>query len=119
MVDEIRDEEGRGVGKEKLLEIIKRRWSGEGSPSQVATALFPEEGDKSLITENHAQMIIPKIRMRILEAARDRKRKKSLITVFLEAFNDEMISFERKGRLEYLGALQALAEAEEAKKAKL
>ncbi len=119
MTENIREEEGGGLGRQKLLEILKKRWGSESSPSQVATALFPEEGDKSMITENHAQMIIPKIRMRVLEAARDRKRKKSLVAVFLEAFNEEMISFERKGRFEYLGALQALAEVEEEKKAKL
>ena len=119
MVEELEPEEGKGKSKKALIDLLKRRFSEEGSPSDVARALFPEEGDKSLITENHAQMIIPKIRMRIILAALETRRTKSLIQVFLEGHNDEMISFERKGRLEYLGALQALAEVTEEKKAKL
>jgi len=35
-----------------------------------------------------------------------------LIQVFVEEYDRRMISYQRKGRLELLGALQSLAEAE-------
>ena len=50
--------------------------------------------------------------MRILEEAANPDRTKSLVQVFIEEYDKRMISYNRKGRLELLGALQALAESE-------
>ena len=52
--------------------------------------------------------------MKLLLAASDPDRTKPLVQIFIEEYNREMVGFERKGRLEGLGALQALlAESEE------
>jgi hypothetical protein len=56
-------------------------------------------------------MVMAKIRLRLVMAAMDPKRVKSLIECFIEYYNEEMISYKRQGRNEYLGALQALADA--------
>ena len=82
--------------------------------------LYDLEGDDAwmnegaLVTENPPRMVVSKVRMKIILAASDPNRTKPLIQVFLEEYNKEMVGFERKGRLEGLGALQALlAESEE------
>jgi len=67
-----------------------------------------------LITENPPRMVLNKIRMKIILAAADPERTKPLIQVFLEEYNREMVGFERKGKLEDMGMMQALmAEGEE------
>ena len=48
----------------------------------------------------------------MIEEAANPDRTKSLVAVFIEEYDRRMISFKRKGRLELLGALQALAESE-------
>jgi len=67
-----------------------------------------EKDDLTLVTENTKQMVITKVRMKILLAAQDLERVKPLIQVQIEEFNKEMVSFMRQGRLEALGALQSL-----------
>lgn len=101
-----------GLSKEQLVEYFKRRYQQTDTRSEVVRELYDRE-DKSLVTETHAQMILPKVGMKVLIAALDPKRTKPLIQVWLEAYNDEMISFKRQGRHELLGALQALAVSEE------
>lgn len=103
---------GFGVTRKQLIEALKARIEGEGLRPLVAKELYDVE-DLSLVTETHGSMIVPKVRMRILLAAMDKDREKPLLQVFLESYNKEMVSYERQGRLEYLGALQALASAAE------
>ena len=104
---------GLGVTKQQLRDYLKGRLREEGNRPYVTSELYArEDDDYTLVTENHPRMLVHKIRMRVLLAAMDTKRTKSLIQVFLEAYNEEMISFKRQGRQEYLGALQALASQE-------
>lgn len=98
---------GMGLTRDQLINFLKRKEEESDSTPFVVKALFGD--DLSLVTETHARMIVPKVRMRLLLAASDPDREKPLIQVFLEEYNKEMVNFERKGRLELLGALQALA----------
>jgi hypothetical protein len=98
--------------KQQLVEALKRRLEGADQRSDVIKEMYDKE-DLSLLTETHAQMVTAKVRMRLLLAAQDPTRSKPLVQVFLEEYNKEMISFERKGRLELLGALQALESIDE------
>jgi hypothetical protein len=60
-----------------------------------------------MITETPNSMIIPLVRMEILNAASDPDRTESLITVFTRAYDRRMISRERKGRIEAVEIMQA------------
>lgn len=99
--------EGGKLTRDQLIAFLQRKEEETDSTPYVVKALFGD--DLSLVTETHARMIIPKVRMRLLLAASDPDREKPLVQVFLEEYNKEMVNFERKGRLELLGALQALA----------
>ena len=104
--------QGKGLTREQLVEFLKRKEEESDTTPFVVRALFGD--DLSLVTETHANMIVPKVRMRLLLAASDPNREKPLVQVFLEEYNKEMVNFERKGRMELLGALQALvSEGEE------
>ena len=96
-----------GLTREQLISFLRRKEEESDTTPYVVRALFGE--DLSLVTETHSRMIITKVRMRLLLAASDPEREKPLVQVFLEEYNKEMVNFERKGRLELLGALQALA----------
>ena len=101
----------KSLTKEELIEILRSSQDDGVRPAAVRE-LFNTKDDLTLKTETPPRMILPLVRMKILEAASDPDRKKSLIQVFVEEYDRRMISFQRKGRLELLGALQALAEAE-------
>ena len=101
----------KSLTKEELVEILRSSQDDGVRPAAVRE-LFNTKDDLTLKTETPPRMILPLVRMKILEAASDPDRKKSLIQVFVEEYDRRMISFQRKGRLELLGALQALAEAE-------
>ena len=101
----------KSLTKEELIEILRSSQDDSVRPAAVRE-LFNTKDDLTLKTETPPRMILPLVRMKILEAASDPDRKKSLIQVFVEEYDRRMISFQRKGRLELLGALQALAEAE-------
>jgi len=98
---------GTTLTREQLINFLQRKEEESDTTPYVVKALFGD--DLSLVTETHARMIIPKVRMRLLLAASDPEREKPLIQVFLDEYSREMVNFERKGRLELLGALQALA----------
>ena len=66
----------------------------------------------TLRTETPPRMVHTLVRMKVLEAARDPNRTESLVSIFLREYDRRMVSLNRKGRLELLGALQALAESE-------
>jgi len=99
--------EGNKLTREQLITFLRKKEEESDTTPYVVRALFGD--DLSLVTETHARMIVPKVRMRLLLAASDPDREKPLVQVFLEEYNKEMVNFERKGRLELLGALQALA----------
>lgn len=104
-----------GVTRDQLIEFLKRQEEESALKPEVIKELYEPE-DKTLITENPERMILPKIRMRMLLAATDPTRKEPLIKVFLDAYNEEMISLRRQGRLELLGALQALSDGMDGEK---
>lgn len=101
-----------GLNKEQLIAYFKRKYEQGDTRSEVVRELYDRD-DKSLVTETHAQMVLPKVGIRVMLAAMDPANTKPLMQVWLESYNDEMISFKRQGRLELLGALQALAVQEE------
>ena len=101
-----------GLNKEQLIAYFKRKYEQGDTRSEVVRELYDRD-DKSLVTETHAQMVLPKVGIRVMLAAMDPLNKKPLMQVWLDAYNDEMISFKRQGRLELLGALQALSVQEE------
>ena len=97
--------------KEELLQILKNV-EEEGTKPAAVKELFSSDGDMTLKSETPPRMIIPLVRMKIIEAAADPNRAESLVAVFIKEYDRRMVSLNRKGRLELLGALQALAEAE-------
>lgn len=108
---------GLGISREQLLEWLRAKKEDTAQRPAFMKYLYDLDdwmGEGALVTENPPRMIIAKVRMKLLLAAADPARTKPLIQVFLEEYNKEMVGFERKGRLEGLGALQALlAESEE------
>ena len=101
----------KDLTRQELIEIL-RGTQEEGVKPAAVRELFNVDDDLTLKTETPPRMVLPLVRMRILEAAADPNRTKSLVQVFIEEYDRRMISFNRKGRLELLGALQALAESE-------
>ncbi len=89
----------------------------DNRPVQFKT-LFPDESldrhaDLTKITETSSRMILPMVRMRVIQAAADIKRTDSLIEVFVREFDRRMISRDRKGRLEAIELMQASKRAEQ------
>lgn len=101
----------KGMSKEELLSILRGSEEESVKPAAVRE-LFNTKDDLTLKTETPPRMILPLVRMKIIEAAADPDRKESLVEVFIREYDKRMVSFNRKGRLELLGALQALAESE-------
>jgi len=101
----------RELTKEELTEILRKTEEEEVKP-QAVRELFNTDGDLTLKTETPPRMIIPLVRMKLIEAAADPNRTRSLVEIFIEEYDKRMISLSRKGRLELLGALQAIAEGE-------
>lgn len=98
---------GAKLTRQQIMAFLRRKSEESDTTPYVVKALFGD--DLSLVTETHARMIIPKVRMKLLLEAANPDRTKPLVLIFLEEYNKEMVNFERKGRLELLGALQALA----------
>jgi hypothetical protein len=97
-----------GLSKDQLIAYFRRKFESQDNRPDVSKLLY-EADDFSLITEIHAQMVLPLVGMAVYEAALDLKRTEPLITIWKREYFKIMVSFERKGRLEYLGALNALA----------
>ena len=108
---------GLGITRDQLLGWLKAKSDETTQKPAFMRYLYDIENwadEGALVTENPPRMVINKVRMKLILAASDPDRTKPLILIFLEEYNKEMIGFERKGRLEGLGALQALlSEAEE------
>lgn len=101
----------KNLTKEQLIEILRGGQEESIKPAAVRE-LFNTKDDLTLKTETPPRMILPLVRMRVIEEAANPDRKKSLVQVFIEEYDKRMVSYKRKGRLELLGALQALAESE-------
>lgn len=81
----------------------------EEDPRPVAyRILFDEVEDLTKITETPNHMIIPMVRLTVLQAACNPTRKMSLIEVFQRAFDARMISRERQGRIEAVELMRAM-----------
>lgn len=106
-----RNKPSKNLTKEELINIL-RRTEEDGIKPAAVRELFTIGDDLTLKTETPPRMILPLVRMKILEAAADPDRTESLVEVFIREYDKRMVSYNRKGRLELLGALQALAEAE-------
>jgi len=101
--------------KDELLDRVARVLGTADSqvkPAAVRELFSPDDKDMPLKTETHPRMIEVLVRLKLLEEARNLRRTKSLLLTFIEEYDKRMVSYNRKGRLELLGALQALAEAE-------
>jgi len=100
--------------KQELVDLLKREQEEEQQPLPVKELGFgpAQDGDMTLRTETPPRMVHTLVRMKVLEAARDPNRTESLVSIFLKEYDRRMVSLNRKGRLELLGALQALAESE-------
>ena len=101
----------KNLSKEQLLDILRGGQEESVKPAAVRE-LFDTKGDLTLKTETPPRMILPLVRMRVIEEAANPDRTISLVQVFIQEYDRRMISYKRKGRLELLGALQALAESE-------
>ena len=101
----------KNLTKQQLIDILTKSQDDQVKPAAVRE-LFNVGDDLTLKTETPPRMILPLVRMKILEAAADPDRTESLIAVFIKEYDRRMVSINRKGRLELLGALQALSEAE-------
>ena len=108
--------EGKGYTptKEELLAILRREKEEElRNPAVKELGFTSRDGDMTMRTETPPRMILTLVRMKILEAARNPDRKESLVSIFIKEYDQRMVSLNRKGRLELLGALQALSESDE------
>lgn len=101
----------RKLSRQQMIQYLvhKNDMEAQSGKPLVATELFSTD-NLALKTENPPHMVMSKVRLRLILAAQDPKRTISLIQCFINYYNEEMISFKRQGRQEYLGALQALAE---------
>ena len=106
---------GLGISREQLKTYLKSRVeAGDMRPLVVKEMYTRDDEDYTLVTENTPRMVVSKLRTRMIEHSLDLTRTKSLIQLFREDYNIEMVSLLRKGRLELLGALQVLAAEDEA-----
>jgi hypothetical protein len=98
----------------EVLDGIPGGFNGYGGDEERPIAfkiLFPdnddEKSDLTKITETPPRMILPLVRMKLLvEAIREDNDEISLVNVFVNEFDDRMISKDRKGRLEAVKILQ-------------
>jgi len=75
--------------------------------------LFEENGsDLVRITETPTRMIIPLVRMVLINEATKPRRTESLISTFIRTLDERMISRDRKGRIEAVQLMQAAKQDE-------
>ncbi len=97
------------VSQDQPLEDTMPVWTGDEDKQDPPAyrILFEQEDNLSKITETPTRMILPMVRMAIINAASDHERKESLIQTFMTEFDRRMISKERKGRLEAVDLMKA------------
>jgi hypothetical protein len=105
---------GLGITRDQLKQYLKSRVeAGDMRPLIIRELYSRDDEDYTLVTENTPRMVVSKLRTRMIEHSLDLNRNKSLVQLFREDYNVEMISLLRKGRLEALGGLQMLAAEDE------
>jgi hypothetical protein len=105
---------GLGITRDQLKTYLKSRIeSGDMRPLVVKEMYTREDEDYTLVTENTPRMVATKVRLHVVSAAMDLTRSRPLISILMDKYNLEMISLNRKGRLELLGALQMLSADDE------
>ena len=109
---------GAKLTLEQLKSYFKERMQQGDNKSELWKELYDTE-DKTMVTENHPTVIPTKLRIKMVIHALDPKRTKSLAELWVKDFNEEMVSYKRQGRLEGLGALQAMETMEDERTAKL
>jgi hypothetical protein len=111
-------QEQKGLTRQQILDYLKHKAEvmQQSSRPLVATELY-DSSNLSLVTENPPHMVVAKVRLRLVLEAQNPKRGPAedlstwLLSKFIQFYNEEMVSFKRQGRQEYLGALQALVES--------
>lgn len=103
--------------KEELLAVLRQdQEEAQRSPAVKELGYNPAtDADMTMKSETPPRMVNTLVRMEVLEAARDPERiarGESLMRVFIRAYDKRMVSLNRKGRLELLGALQAIADSD-------
>ena len=69
--------------------------------------LFDSDANELVkITGTPTRMILPMVRMALIDEATNKSRKESLISIFMRNFDSRMISRDRKGRIEAVQLLQ-------------
>lgn len=80
--------------------------------------LFGDSGDLTRLTETPSGMILPLVRMRVVDQACNPGRKISLVEFYVQELDRRMISYNRKGRDEAVEVMQgALRQADEEEQA--
>jgi len=99
---------------EELVDLLRRDQEEEQrSPAVKELGFGPaQSGDMTLRTETPPRMVNTLVRMKVLEEARNPNRTESLVSIFIKEYDKRMVSLNRKGRLELLGALQAMADGD-------
>ena len=69
--------------------------------------LFEDIGDLTKTTETPPRMVLPVVRLRVIDAAYDPTRAISLQEFFVQEFDRRMISVNRKGRMEAVHLVQS------------
>ena len=75
-------------------------------PAPYKVLFDSDENELVKITETPTRMILPMVRMALINEATNKKRKESLISIFMRNFVSRMISRDRKGRIEAVQLLQ-------------
>lgn len=106
---------GGGLSREEMMSFLQKYEQSRAPKPLVLEQMYdPDDArKKALVTETPPRLIPTIIRLRMCQAALDPDRTKPLVDVFIEELDTRMISYQRKGRLELLGALQALSEGGE------
>ena len=79
----------------------------EGKPTAYRV-LFEESGPNlAKITETPTRMILPMVRMVLIDEATNPKRTESLISIFVRSLDIRMISRDRRGRIEAVQLMNA------------
>ena len=75
-------------------------------PAPYKVLFHSDAAELVKITETPTRMILPMVRMALIDEATNRSRKESLISIFMRNFDSRMISRDRKGRIEAVQLLQ-------------
>jgi hypothetical protein len=102
----------QGLSKEQLRAWLERYEQARAPKPVVLEQLYDTDDPRkmALVTETPPRLVPTIVELKVLQAALDPNRKKPLVEIYIEELDRRMISYGRKGRMELLGALQALSE---------